>query len=228
VYLPGDWLAQAGVPRDAVAAPEHREAVAAVVARLLDAAEPYYASAQVGVRALPPRCAWAIGTALRTYRSIGHPRARARPARLGRARVHVRRGEARPRARGASARAARPSRPSRARTGRRRPRRAVHAALLSVTPAMARIGGSRRRSPDTSIRCGRSPASSSARGHELVLVQQPDAARAWRGDGLGFVPIGARTHPRRARSRRPSRGWPCRRGADCGRCCATSRLPPRW
>ena len=71
VYLPADWLAEAGVPVDEVAQPRHREALAAVVARLLDAAEPYYDSALVGVRALPPRSAWAVATARGVYRQIG-------------------------------------------------------------------------------------------------------------------------------------------------------------
>ena len=33
------------------------------------------------------------------------------------------------------------------------------------------------------------------RGHECVLVQQPEAAPAWRGPGLRFEPIGATSHP---------------------------------
>ncbi|HYF58736.1 MAG TPA: phytoene/squalene synthase family protein [Burkholderiaceae bacterium] len=70
-YLPGEWLAAAGVPPDALADPAHRAALAAVAARLLDAAEPYYASARIGLRALPPRSAWAVATALSTYRAIG-------------------------------------------------------------------------------------------------------------------------------------------------------------
>lgn len=71
LYLPEQWLADAGVPRDAVAAPEHRNAVAGVVASLLDVGESFYASARVGVDRLPPRSAWAIATALRVYRDIG-------------------------------------------------------------------------------------------------------------------------------------------------------------
>lgn len=71
VYLPAQWLAEAGVPLDAVAAPENRQAVAGVVKRLLDVAEPYYASALSGLPALPWRCAWAIGAARGVYRQIG-------------------------------------------------------------------------------------------------------------------------------------------------------------
>jgi len=71
VYLPEEWLKAAGAPVAAIAAPEHRAAVAEVVARLLDVAESFYASARVGVDRLPPRSAWAIATALRVYRDIG-------------------------------------------------------------------------------------------------------------------------------------------------------------
>ena len=60
VYVPGDWLAELGVPQDAVADPAHRAAVAVLAKRLVDAAEPYYASARWGLRDLPVRCAWAI------------------------------------------------------------------------------------------------------------------------------------------------------------------------
>ena len=46
-------------------------ALAAVTRRLLAEAEPYYASAGVGIRALSPRSAWAIATARAVYREIG-------------------------------------------------------------------------------------------------------------------------------------------------------------
>lgn len=71
VYLPADWLAQAGVPEDAVAAPEHRAAIAGLAKRLVDAAEPYYRSARWGLRGLPLRSAWAVAAALGVYREIG-------------------------------------------------------------------------------------------------------------------------------------------------------------
>jgi 15-cis-phytoene synthase len=71
VYLPGEWLREAGIPADAVGDPSHRLALAGVAARLLDAAEPYYDSAAIGVRALPFRAAWAIATARGVYRQIG-------------------------------------------------------------------------------------------------------------------------------------------------------------
>ncbi|WP_181706669.1 phytoene/squalene synthase family protein [Chthonobacter rhizosphaerae] len=70
-YLPLAWLEEAGVPRREVAATRHRPALARLAARLVAAAEPYYASAEVGVGRLPYRSAWAVATALRVYRQIG-------------------------------------------------------------------------------------------------------------------------------------------------------------
>lgn len=77
VYLPGRWLDDAGVPRDEVALPRHREAVADAARRLVMAAEPFYASARWGLRDLNPRSAWAIATARGVYRAIGRHVARA-------------------------------------------------------------------------------------------------------------------------------------------------------
>jgi len=71
IYLPGRWLDEAGVPRDQVADPAHRQAVAAAAQRLVRAAEPFYDSARWGLRDLPPRSAWAIATARGVYRAIG-------------------------------------------------------------------------------------------------------------------------------------------------------------
>lgn len=71
VYLPSKWLAEAGIFRDEIVRPEHRHRLAKLAARLVEAAEPYYASAEAGIAALPPRSAWAITTAHRVYRQIG-------------------------------------------------------------------------------------------------------------------------------------------------------------
>lgn len=79
VYLPGDWLEQARVPRDQIALPAHREAVAGIAQRLVSAAEPFYASARWGLRDLNPRSAWAIATARGVYRAIGRHVAQAGP-----------------------------------------------------------------------------------------------------------------------------------------------------
>jgi phytoene synthase len=92
VYLPGDWLREAGVPPDAAGRPEHRAAVHTVAMRLLDEAERYYASAAVGLARLPFRSAWAVAAASRIYRDIGRlvrnrgPRAWDRRASTGAAR----------------------------------------------------------------------------------------------------------------------------------------------
>ena len=79
VYLPADWLGEAGLPLGPdgrpvpalVADPRHRPAVALAARRLVEAAEPYYDSAAIGVGCLPPRAAWAIATARGIYRAIG-------------------------------------------------------------------------------------------------------------------------------------------------------------
>ncbi len=70
-YLPEVWLDELGVPGDALADPRHRRAVAIMGQRLVAAAEPYYASAQAGLSALPWRSAWAVATAAVVYRRIG-------------------------------------------------------------------------------------------------------------------------------------------------------------
>jgi phytoene synthase len=71
VYVPRAWLAELGVPETAVADPAYRGQVAVMAKRLVDAAEPYYASARWGLRDLPVRCAWAIAAARGVYRQIG-------------------------------------------------------------------------------------------------------------------------------------------------------------
>ncbi|MEE2861533.1 MAG: phytoene/squalene synthase family protein [Pseudomonadota bacterium] len=67
-YLPSDWLVEAQANVDG---PIPSAELYSVIIRLLDAAEPYYASARVGLAALPPRCAWSIAAALRIYHAIG-------------------------------------------------------------------------------------------------------------------------------------------------------------
>jgi phytoene synthase len=70
-YLPAQWLREAGIPQEELALPRHRAALARLAARLVEQAEPYYASATEGLAALPLRSAWAIATAHRVYRQIG-------------------------------------------------------------------------------------------------------------------------------------------------------------
>jgi phytoene synthase len=71
VYLPEEWLVDAGIPVDRLAEPQYREALAGVAARLVEAADPYYASSVPGIGALPLRSAWSVATARGVYRAIG-------------------------------------------------------------------------------------------------------------------------------------------------------------
>lgn len=82
VYLPTDWLAEAGVEPTAraVADPANRPAVFGVVSRLLASAEPYYDSAAQGLPGLPFRSAWAVAAARGVYREIGRKVTREGPA----------------------------------------------------------------------------------------------------------------------------------------------------
>lgn len=68
LYLPRDWLDQAGVE---VEGQVPSAALHTVLRLLLEAAEPYYASAFAGLPALSLRCAWSIAAAARIHRVIG-------------------------------------------------------------------------------------------------------------------------------------------------------------
>ncbi len=70
-YLPAQWLAEEGMTAQQLTDPACREKLARLAARLVAAAEPYYASAQPGLAGLPLRSAWAIATAHGVYREIG-------------------------------------------------------------------------------------------------------------------------------------------------------------
>lgn len=84
VYLPADWLAAEGIAAtpEAVRAPHNADGVYRATSRLIDAAEPYYRSAAVGVGRLPFRAAWAVAAAKEIYRAIGVKRRSAGPAGL--------------------------------------------------------------------------------------------------------------------------------------------------
>ncbi len=71
IYLPEDWLAEAGIPSGKITAPQYRAALAGCAGRLLSLADQYYDSAAAGISALPLRSAWAIATARAVYRQIG-------------------------------------------------------------------------------------------------------------------------------------------------------------
>lgn len=70
-YLPTDWLHEAGIDSEEISRPEAAARAYPLVCRLVEIAEPYYASARIGERALPARAAWAIATARSVYRDIG-------------------------------------------------------------------------------------------------------------------------------------------------------------
>ena len=73
MYLPRDWLAQAGIPADTwLAKPSFTPAIAEVVTRLLNEADRLYKQAQCGIAALPPDCRAAICAASMIYAEIGH------------------------------------------------------------------------------------------------------------------------------------------------------------
>jgi phytoene synthase len=71
VYLPRDWLGEAGVPIDEIQAPGHRERVFEVARRVLSEADRYYASSWLGISQLPFRSAWAVAAANAVYSDIG-------------------------------------------------------------------------------------------------------------------------------------------------------------
>ncbi len=81
VYLPADWLVEAGLEptAEAVADPANRAKVHAVTQRLLAVAEPYYDSARDGLRGLPFRSSMAIAAARGVYREIGRKVSRGGP-----------------------------------------------------------------------------------------------------------------------------------------------------
>lgn len=72
IYLPGEWLAEADLAPDALHRHERRGDLFRVVDRLLAVSSAYYQSASVGIARLPLRSAWAVATARRVYRGIGH------------------------------------------------------------------------------------------------------------------------------------------------------------
>jgi phytoene synthase len=72
LYLPLDWLGEAGIdPAAFLAAPAHSPALAGVVRRLLDEARRLYLRAEPGIAALPPGARPAIFAARLIYDEIG-------------------------------------------------------------------------------------------------------------------------------------------------------------
>jgi phytoene synthase len=72
VYLPQDWLRDAGIDPDTLRGrPGFTPALGRVVRRLLDEANGLYARAETGIASLPLRCRPAIRAASAIYRDIG-------------------------------------------------------------------------------------------------------------------------------------------------------------
>ena len=73
VFVPKELLLKHGAPSQAaeLAKPENWPSAHKAACEQLDIAEQYYASAKVGIKELPFRCAWAISAALAVYREIG-------------------------------------------------------------------------------------------------------------------------------------------------------------
>lgn len=72
LYLPLDWLRDAGIDGDAfLRDPRFSPALAGVVKRLLDEADRHYQLGHAGIARLPARCRHAIRTAALTYQDIG-------------------------------------------------------------------------------------------------------------------------------------------------------------
>ena len=77
LYLPRQWLREAGVDPDAwLAKPVFTPAIAATVRRLLDAADVLYRRVDAGVAQLPVACRPGINAARYLYAEIGHEVAR--------------------------------------------------------------------------------------------------------------------------------------------------------
>jgi phytoene synthase len=77
LYLPLDWLAEAGIDPEAfLRAPAYSAPLGRVVMRLLDAAGSYYQYAAAGIARLPLGCRLGIGAAGLLYAEIGNEVAR--------------------------------------------------------------------------------------------------------------------------------------------------------
>jgi 15-cis-phytoene synthase len=72
VYLPAEILARHGIAKINADDTALRPKLHAAALELLDVADHYYASAFIGIGALPARSAWAIAAARRVYRDIGN------------------------------------------------------------------------------------------------------------------------------------------------------------
>ena len=71
IYLPLEWLKEAGVAPDEIAAPKNREKLTLVTRRLLQEAARFYRSGDAGVWHLSFRSACAVAAARHVYAEIG-------------------------------------------------------------------------------------------------------------------------------------------------------------
>ncbi len=71
VYLPAEVLRRHSITKIDASDPAQWPKLHAAALELLDLAERYYSSAEIGIGALPARSAWAIAAARRVYRDIG-------------------------------------------------------------------------------------------------------------------------------------------------------------
>lgn len=71
IYLPMNWLQEAGIHPEKIAAPEHREKLAMLTLRLLREADRYYRSGDAGLWHLSFRSACAVAAARHVYAEIG-------------------------------------------------------------------------------------------------------------------------------------------------------------
>ena len=77
IYLPRAWLREAGIePERLLERPMPSDALAEVVARLLDRAEALYRRGEAGIALLPSDCRASIRAAARIYADIGRVIAR--------------------------------------------------------------------------------------------------------------------------------------------------------
>jgi len=80
VYLPAEWLKEAGLSAEELADPRARPALAVLARRLAERELAYRASAQVGAARLPFRSRWAVLAAARIYGAIAQQVAALGPA----------------------------------------------------------------------------------------------------------------------------------------------------
>lgn len=83
-YLPRTWLEEANIDPSDILAPQSRDGLISVIARLCDQSEHYEASARTGAAALPFRSRWAVLAAAGIYGDIARKVRRSQGASLDR------------------------------------------------------------------------------------------------------------------------------------------------